>query len=272
MRSKKLQVGAMSLVVSISVISASYAADTTQNQPTQQLAQSGEGGVLGIGERFERTIRLGPNMVGELNIEDLGIGDQVTLHLQNPTNGPLTFRTTQPLGADKNWVVPAGSTRTINFTYTRPFSDSVDFVVIDNAGATVAQGVLMNVDQPLIGEAELGEDVFRRTITIQPGMGRIVVDDLDLGDTMVLTLVNPTNQELTFETTDRLGDEMVWTIPARSQRTVVYEHNQPFSDDVNYRVYQPSGTVISEGVLIEGTRQPTVTQPTERRSAVRGYW
>lgn len=223
-------------------------------------------------EQFQGTVTLGPNMVGEFVIEDLGVGDEVILTLVNPTNQPLTFSTTEQLGEEASWTVPANSQRTVSFTYNRPFDDDVEFLVMDPGGTRISQGVLFNIDEEgvidddLIGEdegspfgTELGEDVIRETVTLRSGSGAIRHEDLGAGDTLMLTLVNPTGQDMRFETTNRIGDEQAYIIPANSRRSVAVEYNTLLSDQLEY-VAMPTGTVAGQPVQVE----------TEQ--AVRGYW
>lgn len=122
-------------------------------------------------------------------------------------------------------------------------------------------------------------DRLDRTIVLNQGTGQIVARDLSYGDTLNLTLKNPTSSPLVFETRyPILGSSRTWVIPANSQRTVSFEYKQPFQDDLNYTVrQQQTGVVITYGILIPVAQNQVATEETqpsevERSSTVRGFW
>lgn len=151
-------------------------------------------------------------------------------------------------------------------------------------------------------------EVEAAEITLEPGRGQISMDDLGIGDNVVLTLVNPTDLPLRFETTQRLGSEKVWIVPAKSTKVVNYVHTNPVNDEVKYFVTvdpsaavaamnQPDPTraalndlrsqqqqllsqqqqIMSEqqrmATMMQNQQQPVAsTGRVESRSAVRGYW
>jgi hypothetical protein len=96
------------------------------------------------------------------------------------------------------------------------------------------------------------QQVFRETINMQRGAGQVIRQDLGVGDTVVFTLQNPTNQPLVFETKYPLaGNVNQWEVPANSTRTVTYEYIQPFSDDITYFIRPVAGGAnVAEGVLV----------------------
>ncbi len=256
----KLSAIVLSLAVSIGIASAAFAQ-----------------------QDFQGTITLGPNMVGQFSTQDLNLGDTVTLTLVNPTNEPLTFQTTDRLGTNMSWAVPANSQRVVSFEYTRPFGADVEYMVQDQHNLTISRGILFNVGDGVA----VGENVFHRTITLRPGMGQVTFDNVNVGDTLMLTLINPTDTPLAFETTERLGTEQRVVIPPNSQRTIAYEYTQWFNNDVRYMVMeQPTGTVISQGVLVPAQQQAVRQQPPyvsplpvhvapappPARQTIRGYW
>jgi hypothetical protein len=136
-------------------------------------------------------------------------------------------------------------------------------------------------------ETPRAHDRFDKTIVLNQGTGQIVADDLSYGDTVNLTLKNPTSSPLIFETKyPILGSSRTWVVPANDQRTVSFEYKQPFQDDLTYTVRQQrTGVIITYGILIpvdqnqvgtEDNQFEEVTQSstaqTERRSTVRGFW
>lgn len=142
-------------------------------------------------------------------------------------------------------------------------------------------------------DSGLFRDTINKSITLEPGEGQFTSDSLNYVDTVMLTLVNPTNVPMRFETTQRWGKELKTVVPANSQQVVSFPFRRPFSDEVKYTVFeepQSSLNRISYN-LTQGTAQatePTITevqtvtettvptmpevQPTQGRSAVRGYW
>lgn len=124
-------------------------------------------------------------------------------------------------------------------------------------------------------------EIFHRTLILGPGAGEFTVGDLGIGDTMVLTLVNPTNQPLTFETTQNLGNEKSWTVQPNSSRIVEFTYARPFDDDVEFVVRGPAGPPIATGTMIrlQPAERPAAFQPAQPTGvaapmapAVRGFW
>lgn len=124
-------------------------------------------------------------------------------------------------------------------------------------------------------------EIFHRTITLGPGAGQFTIEDLGVGDTMVLTLVNPTNQPLMFSTTQQIGGQQEWVIPPNSQQTVEFNYTVPFDDDVEFVVQEVGtptapGRVVAQGTLIPVERPAAYERPAVRdgrmAAPVRGYW
>lgn len=121
-------------------------------------------------------------------------------------------------------------------------------------------------------------EIFQKQLILGPGAGEFVIEDLGVGDTMVLTLINPTNQPLVFETNQNLGNNNSWTVPANSRITVDYTYTKLFDDDVEFTVHEttPGAPTIAQGTLIRsGTAERPVaypTQPPATGEPVRGYW
>ncbi len=124
-------------------------------------------------------------------------------------------------------------------------------------------------------------EIFQRTVILSPGAGNVTIEDLGVGDTLALTLVNPTNQPLMFETTQPLGavgQETSWTVPPNSSITVDLTYTRPFDDDVEFvvRGTQPGAPVIARGVMIpagQGVQErPAAFQPVAQPTMIRGFW
>jgi hypothetical protein len=129
-------------------------------------------------------------------------------------------------------------------------------------------------------------------LTTSPGSGEISLDRLGFGNKLTLTLVNPTDVPMRFDTVRRVGRELSWVVPPHSQRVVSYRYWNPVSDEVRFMVYQDPADAIAANTLrgqqtaVEPTIQqqqavvtppPTMTQvvPPPQPSgsaAVRGYW
>ncbi len=116
-------------------------------------------------------------------------------------------------------------------------------------------------------------EIFQRSLTLDQGAGQFTVSDLGVGDTLVLRLVNPTNRALTFETTQNLGNQKSWLVPANSTATVEFVYTRPFDDDVEFVVRDPAqtGVEIAHGTFMRGgsnistqgtTQQQTTTSST----------
>lgn len=166
---------------------------------------------------------------------------------------------------------------------------------------TVISGLLSLVLLGTLTPAAMAE-IFQRTITLAPGGGNFAIGDLGIGDEVVLTLVNPTNKPLTFETTENIGNEKSWLVPANNKVTVNFKYTKPFDDDVEFVVKDLSSTnaEVARGTFIPahmGERttsyqqqttvrqnqtttpmQPTVRETgstmteTETQQNVRGFW
>lgn len=353
-------------------------------------------GTNAFADVVQKTITMNQS-ANAVSFQDVEVGDTLQMTLINPTNDTLVFQTNQRLGNDLSWTVPPNSSRTIVYTYTQPFDQNVQFMVVNPSGGSggniIAQGLMLPgqvvsttwstisspfrsdtdvttvststmatqteadrgyfgnmfynlgngtanvVKAPFAFVADVGEGVvdtaalagrglsqiagapfgnplekgpdklkvvqadsnslvtvtetgigndvqvsmvqqpqppavavvtqgtsavtqdvsapsiFRHTMTLAPNTpgGELEFSGLDTGDEVILTLINPTNQPLRFETTERLGGEASWIIPANSQRVISFTYDQPFQNDVEY-------IVSSMGSQQQGT------------SAVRGYW
>jgi hypothetical protein len=116
------------------------------------------------------------------------------------------------------------------------------------------------------------------------------MDRLGLGGKVNLTLVNPTDVPMRFDTVRRTGKEFSWVIPPHCQREVSYRNWNPFTDEVRFMVYQDPADATAANDLAPVVVVPTIrqqeavvtappimtqvvppAQPT-RRSAVRGFW
>ncbi|HEY9745353.1 MAG TPA: hypothetical protein V6C99_03960 [Oculatellaceae cyanobacterium] len=135
-----------------------------------------------------------------------------------------------------------------------------------------------------------GWNVRHKTLTLHPGQGQFSIDNLGPWNTLVLNLINPTDEPLVFETTQRLGKEQSWVIPAHSERTVSYTYTNFFSDEVKFLVYQEPGYAMAHGgccptqrtaeaapVIQPQQPAPQTTfvvpvEPPKSRSTIRGFW
>lgn len=155
----------------------------------------------------------------------------------------------------------------------------------------------------LMATTSLAAERIDKTIMLDQGTGQIVAENLSYGDTLNLTLKNPTSMPLVFETKyPILGSSRSWVVPPNAEKTVSFEYRQPFQDDLTYTVKeQQSGRMVSSGTIVSkstsgqvsteqstGTPDETMatennanaqqsgqaatTEPVEKRSAVRGYW
>ncbi len=168
---------------------------------------------------------------------------------------------------------------------------------VSSVPAMAQSGLSGQVDEEYyVGQSgRLWGDSVHRTITLEPGRFVFSNDNLGINDRVVLTLVNPTDQPLRFETVKRLGAEQAITVPPRSTRVISFLYNRPVSDEVEYIVMvDPSAaTVALEAPPVDAIPTPTaeavpphttttvtvitpepqvIEVPVERRSAVRGYW
>lgn len=126
---KSVLAGALGLALSLGLASNAFAEDVSATIRLDQAGQMGQAALPGV-----------------------NIGDEVTLTLINPTNQPLQFHTDEAIGPEESWLVPANSQRVITFTYTQPFSDDMEYHVVDPMGNTVSQGLLLDL-------RETGEDI-----------------------------------------------------------------------------------------------------------------
>lgn len=137
-------------------------------------------------------------------------------------------------------------------------------------------------------DGRLWGDAHVQDITLQPedSRGQFSIDDLGINDRVVINLTNPTDQPIRFQTTQRLGEEIMVVVPPNSTRTVSFIHNKPLSDEVMFMTFtEPGATVavtdyppvqaypITETVV---ETEPVYVQPAEpvveTEEAVRGYW
>lgn len=128
------------------------------------------------------------------------------------------------------------------------------------AGMGIAGG------QPLSGQVSQEQETVpqdkswpgavTKSLTMTPGPGQFSADHLHFGRQVVITLYNPNEYPMRFDTTQRLGKDYSWVIPANSQRTVAFRYWNPVSDEVKFLSYQdPSSLVISQGSV----KQPETT-------------
>jgi hypothetical protein len=138
-------------------------------------------------------------------------------------------------------------------------------------------------------------NVESKTLTLEPGRGQISLDNVGINDAVQLTLINPTNTPMHFETTKRLGQEVSLVVPPNSQSVVSFRFNKPLSDEVEFLVYQdPSAAIAQAEANIAAAQMPaqtatTVEQqttqtsstiepaqpqqpPVQQQSTVRGFW
>lgn len=145
-----------------------------------------------------------------------------------------------------------------------------------------------------------------KSITLTPGSGQFSADHLHFGRQVVLTLYNPNSYPMRFDTSQRIGRDYSWVVPANAQRTVAFRYWNPFSDEVKFLTYQDPGSLaVSQGRVTQpqteaevglqpsvssmepaygptakqdliGPPAPNRLQPppaqTHAQSAVRGYW
>ncbi|MBX2860304.1 MAG: hypothetical protein KTR14_03660 [Vampirovibrio sp.] len=190
--------------------------------------------VLSYAQDFHFRVTLGPNQIGELFNKKLTPGDTVNLDLANPTNSTLTFQTTEQLGSQQSWTVAANSNVSVAFQYNKLSGQNVNYIVIDDSGDKVSQGVLIRLD----GDSRLDDgDVIRTTLTLKPGKGEFESEELDAGDTLVFTLINPSQSPLIFSTLpeDKEAGQS-WVIPGKSKRTVTYEYTNVDGETLDFTV------------------------------------
>lgn len=126
-----------------------------------------------------------------------------------------------------------------------------------------------------LSTAAIAATTCERTIMMGPGAREFTIRDLGVNDSVMLTLVNPTNCPLVFETSEALGPQNRWTVPPNSRQSVTFQYTHPYTSDVVFTIRQPDGTTLAQGILIPATEmQPAsyvpvrVTPP----QPVRGYW
>lgn len=177
-----------------------------------------------------------------------------------------------------------------------------------NAGVNAGLNTNANINTGLNGQVQTNDfgggatflnKVVYKDLTLEPGAGQFGYDHLALGDRLVLTLINPTNNPLRFETSQRLGAEQAIVVPAHSQQTISYIYTNPVSDEVKFLVYQEPSSAVAANTDYFNQQQaaaaiPTVTQSqssvssdmssqvntsasssqnvTQSRSTVRGFW
>lgn len=147
-----------------------------------------------------------------------------------------------------------------------------------------------------VSPAALADD-YHRTLVLNEGAGEFTIEGVNPTDRVVLELVNPNNVPVTFRTTQNLGNQKEWLIPANSRQVVSFVYTQPFSDDVNFVVENPGGVAISQGTLwrrpsaanaerpvaygqsgattttqSQQNAQPDTNQSDMQQNSVRGYW
>ncbi len=166
---------------------------------------------------------------------------------------------------------------------------SADGSAIPLAGQVQSTGIAAETQKE--GWAPWGERY--KTLTLTPGPGQFSIDRLGPMNKVALTLVNPTDVPLRFETTQRLGKEQSVVVPPHGQQQLTYSYNNPVSDEVKFLVYEePSNAMCRNAEHCRAasipvqTVQPIVTLPApptaievpiipeapQPSSAVRGYW
>jgi len=169
-------------------------------------------------------------------------------------------------------------------------------------------GQVSQEQQEMVPQDKFWPGAITKYMTMTPGSGQFSADHLRFGRQVVITLYNPNNYPMRFDTTQRLGKDYSWVIPANSQRTVSFRYWNPVSDEVKFLTYQdPSSLVVTQGSVKQpesstaliGPPAPSVSagapvypqvpsytpsitpapeqvgpQPSgsQGRSAVRGYW
>jgi hypothetical protein len=138
-----------------------------------------------------------------------------------------------------------------------------------------------------------------KTVTLEPGFNQMSLDHLHWGDRISLTLVNPTNVPLQFETVQRWGTQRAVVVPPHSQQFLSYTHSRPFTHEEKFNVMgEPNAAISDNQTLLNQQAASTVPQystattstnstettttpaagvmppsPQETRSStVRGYW
>jgi hypothetical protein len=173
----------------------------------------------------------------------------------------------------------------------------------DNLSGQVNQNVTNQApaDQEVTPQNTSWPGSITKSLTLEPGSGQFSGDKLGFGSQVVITLYNPNPYAMRFDTTQRLGKEYSWVVPANSQRTVAFRYWNPFSDEVKFLSYQdPSSLVIAQGRVSQPVTEAAVGPPapeaqavttpspestvpnkaaeeqppmqTQSKSAVRGYW
>jgi hypothetical protein len=136
-----------------------------------------------------------------------------------------------------------------------------------------------------------------KTITMEPGFNTYSLDRIHWGDRVSLTLVNPTDKPLQFETVQRWGKPYATVVPPHSSQYLSFIHSRPFTKEERFNVMAEPTTAISDNDTIRmqqaaaavtpqpvasstttttttestATTEPS-TQTTQRSSAVRGFW
>lgn len=125
------------------------------------------------------------------------------------------------------------------------------------ADSPLSGQVSQNVTPP---DASSWPGAVTKSLTLTPGSGQFSGDHLHFGRQVVITLYNPNAYAMRFDTSQRLGKDYSWVVPANSQRTVSFKYWNPFSDEVKFLTYQdPASLVISNG---------NVSQPPESTALI----
>lgn len=112
-----------------------------------------------------------------------------------------------------------------------------------------------------------GWNTKQKTLVLQRGYGQFSVKQrIGIGpwDRLVMTLINPTDLPLKFETTQRTGVEKSWVVPAHSERCVSMHYTKLFSDEVKFLVTEEPSHALAR----VGEAQCTAWQQCNRREAV----
>jgi hypothetical protein len=207
-------------------------------------------------------------------------------------------------GAFAQTVYPMGQSYTTHQTTTTTQAyptNSVQTVSPGNLSGNVENEVTSEGGWLWLGSVE-------KTVNMtEPIAGQFTHDDLAVGRRLILTLVNPTDNPMQFETSQRIGQEYSWVVQPQSQKRVSFIYTKPFSDEVKFLVSDlgippatvtmrrqaealaaqgatiqsqqttissQQGTIQSQASALQNSNMRSATEPSmvESQSAVRGYW
>lgn len=200
--------------------------------------------LLANADGYKRTITLQPNGSGSIYDSNMYVGDTIRLDLVNPTDRTLTFRTTRQIGPEKSFTVAPNSTRRVSFKYRR-FADSVDYITLDTHDRYMSPAN----ERALANDDILGDDVYKRTVWLKEGgKGSLDLEQIDIGDEVLLTLKNPSNRPLVFEANALLGINRQYTVQPNDTRMIRFNYTRPSVSVVEYqveRLYQEGKALLN---------------------------